>query len=124
MGEELEITGMLVAFISLDSLLAVGKAVALDGFGDIVGDFDDPCDGLLLTEGESLCIIFTAFAGALLGFKLNIGDALVFISLGLLLIGGKAAGFEGSGVLLGDFVDPCIGLLDTVGIKLIFISDM
>jgi hypothetical protein len=93
-----------------------GKAVALDGFGDIVGDFVDPCAGMLLTVGESVCIIFTAFADGLLGFKLNIGDALVFTSLGLLLIEGKEVGREGSGVMLGDFVGPCIGLLDTVGI--------
>ncbi len=95
----------------------MGKAVALDGFGDIVGDFDDPCIGLLPTVGESLCIRFTAFAGALLGLRLIIGDALIFISLGLLLIGGKAAGFEGSGVLLGDFVGSYISLTE-LGFKL------
>jgi hypothetical protein len=100
----------------LGSLLTVGKAVALDGSGDIVGDIVDPFTGVLFTADESDCIIFTAFADGLLGFKLNIGDALVFISLGLLLTEGKEVDKEGSGVILGNFVGPWNGWLDTVGI--------
>jgi len=94
----------------------VGKAVALDGSGAIVGDIVDPLTGALLVVGETVCIIFTAFADTLLGFRLNIGDALIFISLGLLLTEGKEVDKEGSGVISGDFVGTCTGWLDTVGI--------
>jgi hypothetical protein len=85
----------------------VGKAVALDGFGDIVGDIVDPFTGVLLKVGESVCIIFTAFSNLLLGFKLKIGDALIFILLGLWLTEGKEVDKEDSGVIFGDFVGPC-----------------